>query len=333
MRNSKKIIISSCCIELFFIVSVRAFGDMPPSMWDLVRQEMTKKAEPNKPAESAKSAASVKPVVVVETAKSLLDKCTETLDKTHTSFITQSKCHRNSDYKTGNREQDGLKNDYFLTEFRTDSKRLKRITQKWGDWYGSFQPESERQYSAGVYDGNVVYSHVRPYNSSGRVSVHTKDLGLETNINIRLAYENPISQCFGFLIGDVERFDRIIKKDGIGPISVREEEYKDTKHYVIEANTTHGQYQIWLNPEKGYNFSKATVTRKSGDAFLFNSKVTDGQVKNYLIEVEEFKQVDNLWVPVKAKARENDTLPNNCYKKLDWELELTKISINRTMML
>lgn len=235
------------------------------------------------------------------TAEELLKRCTETLDKTHTSFITQSKYYKHTSYKTGFKQWDGERDVYILQEFRTDGERMKTITQKWGDFYGSFIPESEKQYSTHVYDGSARYSHVRTYNSPGRVSVRKKYPG-QVNISRRLAFENQISQCFGYLTGDVERFDRIIREAGSGQMSVRKEEFKGTIHYVIEAETTHGQYRIWLNPEKGYNFSKATVTRKPGDAFMNGYKVEAGSVKNYVIENEEFKKVGDLWVPVKGKS-------------------------------
>jgi hypothetical protein len=263
------------------------------------------------------------------TAAELLQKCTETLDKTHTSFITQSKFHRYSNYKTDIQGMNGVADTYFIQEFRTDGQRIKTITQKWGENFDTpFRPESEKSYTSSVYIGDTHYQHDRPYNSPGVVMVSTNVKEEQKNIGVHLAFENQISQCFGHLIGDVERFDRIIKKDGIGQMSVREEKFKGTTYYIIEAKTTHGQYQIWLNPEKGYNFSKATVTRKPGDAFMYGYKVGAGESKNYVIENEEFKQVDGLWVPVKAKAQINDTFPNNGYMKSNWELELTSILIN-----
>ncbi|MBN1975687.1 MAG: hypothetical protein JW787_18785 [Sedimentisphaerales bacterium] len=333
MRNRKKIIIASSCIEFLFIVSVWAYREAPPSTWDLVRQEMAKKTEPNIPAESAKSTTSIKQEDIAETANSLLDKCTETLDKTYTSFITKSKYHKYDDYKTDIQGMSGQRHMYTQVEFRTDGKRFKSIRKKWGgDFEGNSKPESQAEFSVHIYDGNAFYQHAGPYNTPGRVSIHTKNYkNFEQDVKVdgaRLSYEDPVSECFGYLTGDYERFDHVIREDGIEPMSVRKEEYKGTIHFVIEANTTHGQYQIWLNPQKGYHFSKATVTRKAGEEFNGNYKVEQGSVKNYTIENEEFKQVNDLWVSVKAKALINDSFPNNGYMKMNAEIELISILIN-----
>lgn len=311
----RKIINTSFYLNFLLLISIAIAGistKKPVSPYELISKSSQKEPKPD-------------PNTNI-TALELLKKCTETLDKIHTSFITQSKYHKHSNYKTGYENWDGERNTYILQEFRTDGKRMKSIHQKWGNYYGLDIPESEKQYSTQVYNGSALYDYLTTYNSSGRVIVKTNP-GPQ-NISLRLAFEDPLAPCFGHLVGDVERFDRIIKEAGIGQISVKEEEFKGAKHYVVEAKTTHGLYQIWLNPERGYNFSKATVTRKHGDLFNNGYKVEDGSVKNYVIENEEFKQVDDLWVPVKAKCQINDTVPNNGYMKIESEVELTSILIN-----
>ena len=266
------------------------------------------------------------------TAMELLDKFTETADKTHTSFINQSRIHAHYDQKYSTQELaylNGERDKYLIQEFRTDGKRIKCIIQKWGDFPGAFRPESEKDYFSCTYDGDKRYDHIRSHDSAGRVIIYDREPEESLiSLGVQLAYTNQASQSFGYLTGDVERFDRILKEAGPGQMSAKKEELNGTVHYVIDAETNRGKYRIWLNPEKGYNFSKATVIREAGDFYMLGYEVPADTVRRAVIENTEFKKVDDLWVPVKAKANINDTLPNGGYKKSNCELELTTIAIS-----
>lgn len=267
------------------------------------------------------------------TASELIDKCTQTLDKTHTSFITQSKTHIHDKVNYGDQypANMNLERDKFLMkEFRTDGDRFKIITQMWYDANANFaNSEEKKQYSSDTYDGKKRYDHVRPYDNPGRVTIFDRNTGKSAvSLDVQFAYMDPVSQSFGYLIGDVERFDRILKKADPGKVSVKEDKLNGTLHYLIEADTDHGRYKIWLNPEKGYNFSRAIVVRKAGDTHFGEYTVKPGTSKRAVVENTEFKEIDGLWVPTKTKSKMNDTLPNKGFMKSDYEIELISILIN-----
>jgi hypothetical protein len=274
--------------------------------------------------------------MAVPTIEELLSRCTETLDKTHTSFITQSASHINSKIKSPDPQSafmNGERDKFLITEFRTDGDRIKVITQMWGDFLSQGgkkrRTENEKQYSSDTYDGNKRYNHVRPYDSAGRVTVYDDGFkGIANSLDIQLAYKDPVSQCFGYLIGDVERFDRILKKVGHDQVSVREEAFNGTIHYVIEAKTDRGRYKIWLSPEKGYNYSKAIVVREAGDLFMDDHILEAGTSNRSMIENTDFKQIDNVWIPIKTTSKMNYSLPNNGFIVSNYEIELTSIQIN-----
>ncbi len=271
------------------------------------------------------------------TAKELLDKFTETVDKTHTSFITKSKIKIVSNNKHSGEWAylSGKKTAYQLRDFRTDGERIKSIRQRWGDFIGSdgklhFRPESEKDYGSDTYNGEKGYDYAALHNSPVRLTIIRKGPEKAFPINIMLAYSNHVSECFGYLEGDIERFDRILKKARTRRISVRDkmEDLNGTAHYVIDAKTRNGQYTIWLNPEKGYNFSKAVVVREPGDLYMGRSKVDRECQKNYIIENTKFTDVNGVWVPVEAKMRIHDTLPGGDYVKFTKDVELTSILID-----
>ena len=267
------------------------------------------------------------------TAKELLDKFTETLDKAHTSFITKSKCKVSSDNKYNGKWAylSGKKTQYLLEEFRTDGERAKQIRQQWGDTRGPneklfFLPESEKEYASDTYDGEKRYQYRRLYDSIGSVFLNSKGPGKDYTIARHLAHKDQVSASFGYLHGDIERFDHILEKVGTGRITVRDkmEDLNGTAHYVIDAKTNRGQYTLWLNPEKGYNLSKATVLREAGDFYMAGFKLDTGVKKEYFIENTQFTDVDGVWVPVKAKTRIHNTFPDGNVNIIK-DIELTTI--------
>lgn len=264
-------------------------------------------------------------------AQELLGKFTETVDKAHTSFITQSKVDTISYHKYSGEwaHLSGKKERYCVIEFRTDGKRVKLIRQAATD------PVKEKSYRSDTYDGDKRYQFLGfkgpQAKFPGSLILDVKSPGKSFEIDSMLAYEDALSKSFGYLNGDIERFDRILQDAEPGQISVKEkmEDINGTAHYVIEAETKSGSYRIWLNPEKGYNFSKAILVKKPGD-YLMGKKdnVLPGCTMRFVIENQEFRQVDGVWVPAKATAKMNDTFPDNGHVKINMEIELISMLIN-----
>ena len=271
------------------------------------------------------------------TAKELLDKFTETVDKAHTSFIAKSKTKMVSEGKLSGKlaYRSGRRTVYFLQEFRTDGQRIKRIWQMWGDFMGSagkyvFTPESEKSYHNYTYDGKQVHQYSRGNNNTGKVIIDPGGPKKGFTIDAMLAYDDHVSGCFGYFEGDLERFDRILRKAGPGQVSVRDkmEDLNGTAHYVIDAKINRGRYTIWLNPEKGYNLSKAVVLREPGDLWRGSHKIEIGHKNTYLIETTQFIDVNGVWLPAKAKMRSHAMKPDGYYVKFTRDIELTSILIN-----
>jgi len=274
-------------------------------------------------------------VMAGPTAEEVLDKCTKALDETYSSFITQAKSHVQKQQKfSGAREYtSGEENKFLIQEFRTDGNRMKVISQQWGDTYNNqkryFRPKSKSNYQVDIYDGDKRYEHVRAGKDPGTLIVHTEDAKKSLrSISAQIAQKSQISQCFGYMRGDLERFDRIIREGNSGKMTVKKEELNGTIHYVIDAETDRGKYQIWINPEKGYNFSKAIHEKNPGDLYRAGYKLPIGMEQRSVVENTEFKEIDGLWVPVKAISKVSDKYPNGGYLNGTQNLELTTIQIN-----
>ena len=261
----------------------------------------------------------------------LLDKFAETVDKAHTSFITKSKVKVLKDDNFSEKEWaylSGKSTKHYSVEIRTDGERVKQIQQQWGDMNGSFLPENEKTYASRTYGGEEGYKYSRFHDDPGRL-VLKSGAWKDFTVDGLLANKDAVSACFGYLRGDFERFDHILEKAGPRRVTVRDkmEELNGTAHYVIDAKTNRGQYTIWLNPEKGYNFSKATVLRDAGDFYMKGYKIEAGVMKKYSIENIQFTEVDGVWVPVKAKLKLHDTSPTSDINAIS-DLEITLILID-----
>ena len=106
------------------------------------------------------------------------------------------------------------------------------------------------------------------------------------------------------------------------------EQVNGTDCYVIDAKTRRGQYTIWLNPEKGYNFSRATVVRQTGDLIWHKSRLGADSVNKFSIENTQFTQVDGVWVPVTAKMEYDYKLPDGGHVQHNKDVELISILID-----
>ena len=270
------------------------------------------------------------------TAQELLAKFTETADKSHTSFITKSKIKVLMETNYSDREWEhlsGKKNKYYSIEFRTDGEKVKRIQYRWGDVLGPngdifFRPESEKIYLSDTYDGEEGYKYSRRHDDPGSVILKSRSWK-DFTVDGLLANRDPVSGCFGYLRGDFVRFDSILEKAGLGRVTVRNklEDLDGTAHYVIDAKTNRGNYTIWLNPEKGYNFSKATVFREAGDFFMKDAKLDSRQKYIFSVENTQFTEIDGVWVPVKGKVKVHYTAPTNELNTIA-DVKLTSILID-----
>jgi len=272
------------------------------------------------------------------TAEQVLDKCTETLDKTYFSFITQATSHLQLQqrYSGARAFMTGKEEKFAIQEFKTDGERMKVISQQWGDTYSlgdgetrRFRPKDESNYNIDIYDGDKRYEHVRVGEDPGTLIVHTNNPEKSMySLNAQIAQKNCVSQCFGYFRGDLDRFDRIIREDGTQKMTVQEEELNGTLHYVIEADTKRGKYKVWINPEKEYHFSRALLVKKTGDLYSANYPCPVGMAQRTVVENTEFKSIDGLWVPIKAISKTNDAYPGGGYIEGTQEMELTTIQIN-----
>jgi hypothetical protein len=228
------------------------------------------------------------------TASELLDKYKQALDATQSMIeFYEEACE--ASFAMPNGVSASNERLFERGQHRIDGKRLYCQKYIWGDVSPEekTRPESKPRYSLWVEAEKQVYHHTAVSNVPGTVYSSfpaQRERGVES--------VSTYSGIFGFLGGD-ERLDAVLR--GARRISVRSrtESVRGAACYVIDADTKHGQYGVWLDPSHGYNAAK--VTRRAVAGQLEGEYVIPaGALAGGSVEIGRFEQIDGVWVPMEA---------------------------------
>ena len=352
MRNIKRIITTLCCIALLFIVSSLAAAqsdtDRLPSTWDLVRQEMTKKSEPNKPVQSQESVQPTKPAepsesvesaktkVASETVQSLLDKYIQTQAKLKTSYISKGLDTTIAETSMKNFPQfkKGVKYKSFdKVELRSDSKNYYASYKHWGDnplLPGGVERETDVTTTQMLWNGESLFQYFdNPDPSKAALNLtckeHIKDMK-EIHTLCDGQAGGPIR---GLFYGSGVTIDKELSH--ADEISVRPEKEKinGSDCYVINAKTKRSEYVIWIDPNHDYNISQAAIKRNSTTANDPNIyKNPESGTSKLDLKNVVFKNLDGFCVPFECDFSLNVKFDNGDHLTDTHHYKTTEYLIN-----
>jgi len=157
------------------------------------------------------------------------------------------------------------------------------------------------RYNSYLWDGERYFEHHKALTlSDSRAVISSNTEYIKYTIAIVPAGPGSI---LGFLFGDVERIDSILRQ--ADSITVRDELERvgSGDCYVIDAKTKHGTYTIWLDAERGYGIAKADVHKGPKD-------LRWGRPKDYYTHAPydydismrnvRFESKEGVWVPMEA---------------------------------
>jgi len=265
------------------------------------------------------------------TALELLDRYAATQDKLQ-SFISKCESLGDSDSSFFDTKDSPT---YVSCEARFDGNRTNIRRQMWGSINNDIYTTKDKPlYLSRLWDGKTFYQHDRnAYNPRGYPGtvVITKSKKMNNKYkrgkNTIMHYSGI--NLMGTLPNDAERVDSVLRK--ANTISVRDETENigGTDCYIIEADTKHGEYTIWIDPEHGHNIAKAIVKRGPGDAvFESNYILTERDQIYSSLENVKFKKVDDVWVPVEADVKDERDFPDGKYHKGWGHHKITEIILN-----
>jgi len=272
-------------------------------------------------------------VIAVEhpTASELLDRYAATQDKLQ-SFISKCESSSSGDSSFLNKKDSPL---YVSCEARVDGNRTNVRRQMWGRINDNIYTTKDNPlYQSRLWEGKTFFQHDRnTYNPRGYPGtvIMTKSKKINDKYN---RGKNTIRQysgvnLMGIFPNDDDRVDSMLRK--ANTISVRDETENigGSNCYVIEADTKHGEYTVWIDPEHGYNIAKAIIKRGPGDVVFQSNYILPENDQIYSsLENVKFKKVDDVWVPVEADVKDERDFPDGKFHKGEAHLKITEFILN-----
>ncbi|HIJ53717.1 MAG TPA: hypothetical protein HPP66_11265 [Planctomycetes bacterium] len=266
------------------------------------------------------------------TALELLGKYTETQDKLQ-SFIVKYEhtTYQASTSLSGRLPRLGKGQAGGFYEFRFDGKRRKKLDCMWGHVGMSpeFTPRDKAKYRSRLWDGETFFQYGgQEKHASFPFGSVTQITNFKDNIEEgRKTFCHAYLMLRGYFYGDYERVDSILRN--ADTISVRDDTQSigASDCYVINAVTKHGKYTLWIDPEHGYNITKAIARKTRGD--LNSHGLLKGKAKAlFSMKNVRFKKIDGVWVPMEADTYCSKTWSKGEFWKSSGHTKRTEFILN-----
>lgn len=254
------------------------------------------------------------------TALELIDKYTQALDST-SSFIADYEKTTEGSFRGGRVSHAGK---YFSRgQLRYDNQQLYEYEYRWGDWASMTFTEDKPHYTIAVVNSEMNYQNTkRVGDRPGKAMRRPRPQGQ----NITLHAHFGVSYLAGY-IGSDERLDAILRKaDRIG-VQKKTQKVGDSDCFVIEADTKHGRYKVWLDPEHGFHPAKLLYEAGEGDYSDRHLMAKGDSAKQYLKNVR-FEKVGDVWVPMEADSGCDLRVAQGDFVKDNYHYKRTKIVLN-----
>jgi hypothetical protein len=263
------------------------------------------------------------------TGPELLDKYAQTQDRLRLSFI--SKLEIDGRFKAFAKDRPNIRpgetyRKHFKMELRFDGERSYEYLKMWGDRPGmSPASEAKAQHSYDLWDGQIRYDYI--------IHPHLADDPGKLTLNYeRISHwQRAQGQALrGYFPGASERIDNELKRASTLSVEYRKDGTDGSQLYLVSGSSGGSEFQIWIDPEHGYNIAKAIVKRSWAG---WNKpegrpdRSPKGHATVWLDDVN-FKQVDDLWVPVAANYRRDHEYVTGEYEKTQYRIIVTEFVIN-----
>lgn len=130
----------------------------------------------------------------------------------------------------------------------------------------------------------------------GRISVNA-GIDAEEELTIARSYE---SVMMGYFSGDSERVDGILGRCHGVSVRSQTETVGKWECHVIDADTKHGKYTLWIDPSHGHNIARADIQKRQGDV-AYGKRMEAGMSASSFYRVLQFEQVGGIWLPMEGE--------------------------------
>ena len=153
-----------------------------------------------------------------------------------------------------------------IADFRRDDELFEFIIRDITD-----RASTEETYAitSKIWDGEKEYlvyrsPNIDVNNKDGYNVTAKKDNSIVKFLSLSLVYSN----LTGIFHGDTQSFSEILSTSSAGISSFRYETIENSKCIVLESDNSYGNFQVWIDPERGYNMVKAVITKGPEDLYF-----------------------------------------------------------------
>jgi len=187
-----------------------------------------------------------------------------------------------------------------LCDVRFDGQRISSREFMWGNLSPRGPiPKGKPAYKSFLWNGKDYWRYSRGEDPLGKVVINRKQSEYEIQ---RLQYGHALSGMIGYFSGSTERFDSVILKARTASVREETEQVNGVDCFVIDADTKHGRYSVWIDPTHGYSIAKAQVRMKHDENHFYYGIPFNkaGRELYWTINNLQFEEIDGVWVPVEA---------------------------------
>ena len=99
--------------------------------------------------------------------------------------------------------------------------------------------------------------------------------------------------------------------------------------YLLDADTKHGEYKVWISPDQGYSVIKMEHHEKEGDLGDRGTPFPPGYRMDFTFEISKLKEINGVWFPVEGIMKTDGEVPQIAeYQKNQFHIWLSDIVIN-----
>ena len=284
----RKLVIAATSLVLFLTVSPGKAED------NLSGRELLRAVRDSSPTHGEK----------LPTVTELLDKYAETQDKLKSFVITNETTMKGATNHpiTPSALKGKIRYSVSSSEFCYDGNRMSTRLHRWLNLTSLpdkplSKGHSSYNYNRYLWDGKFAWSYTAGAGDHiGRVSINTGP-DAKKELTIALSYE---ADMMGYFSGDSERIDRILRQSNGVSVRPQTERVGEWECYVIDADTKHGRYTLWIDPAHGYNVAGADVQKKESD-LAYGKRMEAGMHGSSCYRVVRFGQAEGVWLPMEME--------------------------------
>jgi hypothetical protein len=223
-------------------------------------------------------------------------------------------------------------------ETRFDGQRCSTRERMWGQITpNTVRSKAEPYYKSRLFDGQWRFGYEQAFwrvgdprarpGYVGTLTLQQPSLPPRNLIELLDLTDSGLALCLGVLPwDDGRRFD--LRLPEATTLQVRDNlelaGAEPSPCYVVEAETPHGHYTVWLDPAHGFQMAKAILLRRPGHQRGAHYTLTAGERDLSTVDEVRFAKDGGVWVPVEATWRLDNTFATGESNSSRGQLRVTK---------